>query len=79
VADPHNLYDAALSAAGYLCAGGPMEGEGHLRAGFLRYNHSQAYVERVLALAYGYATVPGVPPLPPLVPAAPPPPIPSPG
>ena len=67
VADPHNLYDAALSAARYLCAGGVMEGEGNLRAGFLRYNHSGAYVERVLTLAYGYAAAaPAVPPLPPL-------------
>jgi membrane-bound lytic murein transglycosylase B len=53
VADPHNLYDAALGAAKLLCAG-PMRSEPDLLAGFFRYNRSQAYAQRVLARAYGY-------------------------
>lgn len=63
--DPHNLYDAARSAAQYLCAGGPMNAEVHLLAGFLRYNRSQRYADRVLGLAHGYqAGVLGLPPPP---------------
>jgi membrane-bound lytic murein transglycosylase B len=86
--DPHNLYDAARTAAQYLCAGGPMNDEGQLLAGFLRYNRSQRYAERVLALAHGYQTaVQGLPgtaaepaqPAPPAPPAAPAPPVTPPG
>jgi membrane-bound lytic murein transglycosylase B len=54
VADPHNLYDAALAAADYLCGGGPMNSEANLLAGFFRYNHSTAYANRVLARGYAY-------------------------
>lgn len=55
-ADPNDLDDAALAAAVYLCTGG-----GDLRAGpawrqaVLSYNHSDAYVDEVLAAADRYA------------------------
>lgn len=55
VADPQNLYDAALAAARYLCAGrSGLDTDGGLRAGYFSYNRSAAYVERVLGLARGY-------------------------
>ena len=52
--DPQNAWDAIYSAAAYLCgAAGRID---DLRAAILRYNHSDAYVEKVLAKArqYGY-------------------------
>ncbi|MCB9373720.1 MAG: lytic transglycosylase domain-containing protein [Microthrixaceae bacterium] len=55
VADPQNLYDAARSAAAYLCASGPGLGEdAGLRRAYFSYNHSQAYVEQVLGHAREY-------------------------
>lgn len=49
VADPHNIYDAALAAAAYLCASAPpMASEAQWREGLLTYNHSEAYVDDVL-------------------------------
>lgn len=55
-ADPHDLDDAALGAAGYLCAGDRdlRTGEGWWAAVF-SYNHSDDYVRDVLAVADGYA------------------------
>ena len=54
-ADPHNIYDAALTAAAYLCAsGGPMATEDDWRRGLLAYNHSTTYVAEVLEVAYTY-------------------------
>lgn len=54
-ADPHSLYDAALAAADYLCRSGPgLDGEAGLRRAFFSYNHSQAYVERVLGFTRQY-------------------------
>ncbi len=54
--DPHDLDDAALSAAAYLCAGdadlGTTAGQ---RSAVYRYNHSRAYVDLVLRLAAAYA------------------------
>lgn len=56
--DPHDLDDAALAAARYLCAGdrdlSAAEGWG---AAVRSYNHSDAYVEDVLRWAQTYATV----------------------
>ncbi len=54
-ANPHNLYDAALSAAHYLCrtAGGVTTSEG-LRRGYFAYNHSDSYVNAVYGFALGY-------------------------
>ena len=54
--DPHDLDDAALSAAAYLCAGpddlSTVEGQ---RAAVYRYNPSHSYVRLVLQLAAAYA------------------------
>ncbi|QGG97063.1 transglycosylase SLT domain-containing protein [Actinomarinicola tropica] len=48
-ADPHNLYDAAAAAAGYLCrSSGNLGDAGNLNAAILSYNRSQAYVDAVL-------------------------------
>jgi membrane-bound lytic murein transglycosylase B len=56
VADPNNLFDAAVSAAGYLC----LSGDGHLgdparlRQAIYGYNHSWSYVDAVLGWARLY-------------------------
>jgi hypothetical protein len=44
-----------------------------LRAGYFSYNHSEAYVEAVLANAHGYAgyRIPAPPAPPPVAPIAP--------
>ena len=49
-ADPQNVYDAAASAAGYLCAGGrDLALPPDLRSAILAYNHPTAYLATVLA------------------------------
>jgi membrane-bound lytic murein transglycosylase B len=54
VADPQNVYDAALAAAHYLCtASSGLDGAGRDRA-ILAYNHSAAYVARVAGYADQY-------------------------
>ncbi|MFB9908723.1 lytic transglycosylase domain-containing protein [Allokutzneria oryzae] len=70
--DPHNIYDAALSAGRYLCSGGlDLRKPEELVTAIFRYNHSNAYVSRVLGLAVAYSL--GVSPLPtPPLPALPP-------
>ena len=51
VRDPQNIEDAALAAAGYLCAGGrDLSRPAELRAAILSYNHSQAYLSTVLGI-----------------------------
>jgi hypothetical protein len=65
VADPHNIFDAALTAARYLCSSAsPMKAEADWRAALLAYNHSSAYVSQVLKAAFGYrdAIAPNVDP-----------------
>ena len=58
--DPFDIDDAALGAANYLCvAGGDLRTESGLRRAVLAYNHSDAYVDQVLALARAYAA--GIP------------------
>ena len=53
--DPHNINDAALAAARYLCAqGSRLIDLPTSQAALLRYNHSVAYGLRVLGLAEGY-------------------------
>jgi membrane-bound lytic murein transglycosylase B len=53
-ADPHNVYDAALAAGRYLCAGGrDLSDPGDLDQAILGYNHSEAYLRTVKAW-YGY-------------------------
>ena len=60
VTDPFNINDAALGAAHYLCvAGGNLRTDGGLRKAVLAYNHSDSYVDEVLALARAYAS--GIP------------------
>jgi membrane-bound lytic murein transglycosylase B len=62
--DPGNIFDAALAAADYLCAGGgDMTNPAQEAAAVLRYNDADSYVRVVLALAASYqhgdaATVP---------------------
>ncbi|MCP9208319.1 lytic transglycosylase domain-containing protein [Streptomyces sp. NEAU-Y11] len=48
--DPNNIYDAALAAGNYLCAGGrDLSTEHHLHQAILGYNHSQEYLNTVLS------------------------------
>lgn len=48
-AEPQNVYDAAASAAGYLCTGGRDMGEAaSRRAAILAYNQSDEYVRTVI-------------------------------
>jgi membrane-bound lytic murein transglycosylase B len=54
-ANPHNLYDATLAAAAYLCrASSGLASEEGLRRAYFSYNHSLAYVENVLRWARSY-------------------------
>jgi membrane-bound lytic murein transglycosylase B len=77
VADPNNLFDAATSAAGYLClVGGDLSGREGLRRAVYGYNHSWAYVDAVLHWASLYEG--GVAVGPAMVAAAAPPSGPSP-
>ncbi|WP_407566534.1 lytic transglycosylase domain-containing protein [Streptomyces sp. 184] len=47
--DPDNVYDAALSAGRYLCAGGrDLSSQADLEAAILGYNQSQSYLRTVL-------------------------------
>ncbi|MDH2390886.1 lytic murein transglycosylase [Streptomyces sp. HNM0663] len=49
-ADPHNVYDAALAAGRYLCAGGRrLALPGDLERAVLAYNRSREYLRVVLA------------------------------
>jgi membrane-bound lytic murein transglycosylase B len=56
VADPNNLFDAAVSAAAYLClsGGGDLTDPARLRRAVYGYNHSWAYVDAVLGWARLY-------------------------
>jgi hypothetical protein len=50
LADPNNVYDAALAAGDYLCAGGrDLTDEDGLNSALLSYNHSWDYVLTVRA------------------------------
>jgi membrane-bound lytic murein transglycosylase B len=56
VADPHNIDDAALAAANYLCRAVPTLGdEASWRAGIASYNADGAYLDAVATAAAGYA------------------------
>jgi hypothetical protein len=49
-----DINDAALGSAVYLCSGGAdLSTKSGMKAALLRYNHSQAYVTRVMAIASG--------------------------
>ncbi|SFT83441.1 Membrane-bound lytic murein transglycosylase B [Actinopolyspora lacussalsi subsp. righensis] len=56
VGDPHNLDDAAMAAARYLCAGGRdmRSGDGWW-SGVMSYNNSVSYARKVFSLAERYA------------------------
>ncbi|MCM2576531.1 lytic transglycosylase domain-containing protein [Streptomyces meridianus] len=48
--DPNNVYDAALAAGRYLCAGGrDLSVDAQLHRAILGYNHSQQYLRTVLS------------------------------
>jgi murein DD-endopeptidase MepM/ murein hydrolase activator NlpD len=53
--DYDNAYDSIYSAANYICAGADRLDD--LNAAILRYNHSQSYVDTVLAKAAEYRAV----------------------
>jgi membrane-bound lytic murein transglycosylase B len=53
--NPHNLYDATLAAARYLCrASSGLSSDEGLRRAYFSYNHSNAYVDNVLRWARAY-------------------------
>jgi hypothetical protein len=63
IATPHNMYDAALDAARYLCAGdADLRDPAQLARAIFRYNHSNDYVRIVLTWARAYSN--GVTPIP---------------
>lgn len=54
--NPQDVDDAALAAAVYLCSGdGDLGTTPGMRSAVLRYNHSGAYADKVLAIARAYA------------------------
>jgi membrane-bound lytic murein transglycosylase B len=56
VADPNNVFDAALAAGKYLCAdGGDLHDPNQRFRAILRYNNSAAYASNVLSWATIYA------------------------
>ncbi|HTU73862.1 MAG TPA: murein transglycosylase [Trebonia sp.] len=55
VASPDQIDDAALTAARYLCASGPMTTAAGWRAAVFSYNQSDAYVNEVAGIANRYA------------------------
>jgi membrane-bound lytic murein transglycosylase B len=56
-ADPHNIYDAARSAAHYLCRIDGLGDGARLREAILTYNYSTAYVDAVLRWAERYRQI----------------------
>ncbi len=70
IANPHTFYDATTGAAAYLCYGrSDLSDEGQLRSAYFSYNHSDAYVAKVLAAARGYQAAITLPPHVPELPA----------
>lgn len=56
VADPHDIDDAAMTAARYLCADGhDLTSDAGWADAVFSYNHSQAYIDDVYAAATAYA------------------------
>ncbi len=53
-ANPHNVYDAALSAAGYLCAASNLSSDGGIARSVLSYNASAVYLADVTGAARDY-------------------------
>lgn len=58
-ADPNQIDDAALAAARYLCASGPMTSPAGWRKAVFSYNHLDSYVDDVAAMANRYANAAG--------------------
>ncbi|MBB5912454.1 membrane-bound lytic murein transglycosylase B [Nocardia transvalensis] len=57
VADPNNVFDAALGAAKYLCSGGlDLRDPSQELRSVLRYNNSLSYAANVLSWSNAYAT-----------------------
>ena len=57
VADPNNIFDAALSAGKYLCSGGlNLREPAQELQSVLRYNNSMAYAANVLSWSAAYRT-----------------------
>jgi len=55
VADPQNMYDAALGAARYMCSGGgALDSDAGLIVAYRRYNNDTTYVEEVLSWSHAY-------------------------
>ncbi|MFG1648177.1 hypothetical protein ACGFMK_48480 [Amycolatopsis sp. NPDC049252] len=55
IADPYNIFDAAVGAGVYLCSGATdLADPASLHAAVRRYNHSDSYVAQVLSLAARY-------------------------
>ena len=78
IADPFDIFDAAASAARYLCAaGGDLTTTAGQERAVLAYNHSASYVALVLSLERVYANGAGltVPTPPSVAPTSPPPPV----
>jgi hypothetical protein len=62
--DPDNVYDSAVAAGRYLCAGGrDLSVPGQQADAVFAYNHSDSYVKLVLSWAHSYAGG-GVVPIP---------------
>ncbi|MDT8913141.1 lytic transglycosylase domain-containing protein [Amycolatopsis sp. PS_44_ISF1] len=55
ISSPHNVYDAGLAAARYLCAGRDLATPGGLTAAILSYNHSVSYLNLVRAWMNAYS------------------------
>lgn len=56
VADPHQIDDAALAAARYLCHAGDLTAPETWRRAIFSFNHSDAYVADIADLANVYAS-----------------------
>lgn len=57
IADPQNLFDAALTTGNYLCSGGmDMSDLSQQSKAIMRYNNSMAYVANVMAWEVAYRT-----------------------
>jgi membrane-bound lytic murein transglycosylase B len=58
IADPSNVFDAALGAATYLCRAAPdgMRTDADLASAFFSYNHAAAYSAEVLLWVHAYAS-----------------------
>ena len=55
LADPHQIDDAALSTARYLCESGPMTSSEGWRAAVFSYNHDNDYVDNIAKVALEFA------------------------